>query len=146
MRKNKILPFISILIFTISVINNCSYFPQIAKLPPIYEDITPEESFRLIQQHLGDEDFVILDVRTPEEIDKGYIKNSKFIDFKSDNFIKEITKLDKTKIYLIYCKGGVRSEEAMQIMERMKFEYLYNMLRGFDEWKELEFPQVNFRK
>ena len=140
MRKNKILPFISILIFTISVINNCSYFPRRAKLPPIYEDITPEESFRLIQQHLGDEDFVILDVRTPEEIDKGYIANSKFIDFKSDNFIKEISKLDKTKIYLIYCKIGGRSEEAMQIMERMKFEYLYNMLGGFDEWKELEFP------
>lgn len=144
MRKNKILSLISILIVIIFVSNNCSYFQKSSKISPIYEDITPEESFRLIQQHLSDEDFVILDVRTAEEIDKGYITNSKFIDFKSNNFIKEISKLDKSKIYLIYCKVGGRSEEAMQIMGKMGFAYLYNMLGGFDEWKELEFPYVNF--
>jgi len=144
MRKNKILSFISILIIIIFVINNCSYFQKSSKISPIYEDITPEESFRLIQQNLDDENFVILDVRTTEEIDKGYIKNSKFIDFKSNNFIKEISKLDKSKIYLIYCKVGGRSEKAMQIMERIGFAHLYNMLGGFDEWKELGFPYVNF--
>ena len=144
MRKIKILSFISTLIVIIFVINNCSYFQKSSKISPIYEDITPEESFRLIQQNLGDENFVILDVRTPEEIDKGYIKNSKFIDFKSNNFIKEISKLDKSKIYLIYCKVGGRSEKAMQIMERIGFAHLYNMLGGFDEWKELGFPYVNF--
>jgi len=85
-------------------------------------------------------------VRTPEEIDKGYIKNSIFIDFKNDNFIKEISKLDKSKVYLIYCKVGGRSGKAMQLMEKRNFTHLYNMLGGFDEWKELELPYVKFRK
>jgi len=144
--KKKNIVFLCLLFVIAFCITECSLFQKKSTLPPIYEDITPEESFRLIQQNLGDEDFVILDVRTPEEIDKGYIKNSIFIDFKNDNFIKEISKLDKSKVYLIYCKVGGRSGKAMQLMEKRNFTHLYNMLGGFDEWKELELPYVKFRK
>jgi len=74
---------------------------------------------------LGDEDFVILDVRTPEEIDKGYIKNSIFIDFKNDNFIKEISKLDKSKVYLIYCKVGGRSGKSNATYGKREILHIY---------------------
>jgi len=136
--------FFSILLafFCFSYITSCSYFQTIEKTPSIYEDITPEESFRLIQQHLNDKNFIILDIRTPEEISNGYIENATFINYKNDNFAKEISKLDRSNIYLVYCKGGIRSEKAIELMKNLGFRYLYNMPGGFDEWSELHYPFV----
>jgi rhodanese-related sulfurtransferase len=50
----------------------------------------------------------IIDVRTAEEFRDGNIKNAINIDFKSSSFIQNISRLDKKKPYLIYCKSGNR--------------------------------------
>ncbi|NNE76909.1 MAG: rhodanese-like domain-containing protein, partial [Pricia sp.] len=44
----------------------------------------------------NDDNAVILDVRTPEEVEEGYIPNAKVIDFYlGQEFMAEIEKLDK---------------------------------------------------
>ena len=64
---------------------------------------------------------MILDVRTPEEIAEGHIQGAVFADFKSDDFLDKIQELDKTADYVVHCRSGQRSEEAIEIMAEFGF-------------------------
>ena len=83
-----------------------------------------------------DKDSVILDVRTEEEVEEGYIPNAKNIDiYKGQGFINEVEKLDKSKHYYIYCRSGKRSSQACTLLDQMGFSETYNLLGGFSEWE-----------
>lgn len=83
----------------------------------------------------SDENAVILDVRTADEWNEGYISNAVNIDiYKGQGFIYEVDALDKTKNYYVYCKAGARSDQACQIMNQLGFENTYNLLGGFMNW------------
>ena len=96
----------------------------------IIEDITPQEAFALIQENQGNPDFVIIDVRTPEEFSEEYIENAINIDFYSETFRDGLNIFDKNKTYLIYCRSGGRSGSALDIMEELNFREVYNMTGG----------------
>ncbi|TRO65535.1 rhodanese-like domain-containing protein [Christiangramia sabulilitoris] len=84
----------------------------------------------------NDDDAVILDVRTEEEVEEGYIPDSKNIDiYKGQGFINEVEKLDKSKHYYIYCRSGKRSSQACTLLDQMGFSETYNLLGGFSEWE-----------
>lgn len=81
-------------------------------------------------------DAQILDVRTTEEFEEGYVPNAKLIDIKQpQQFMDEVNKLDKSKSYFIYCRSGARSAQACQIMDQLGFEKTYNLLGGFMKWE-----------
>ena len=83
-----------------------------------------------------DKDSVILDVRTEEDVEEGYIPNAKNIDiYKGQGFINEVEKLDKSKHYYIYCRSGKRSSQACTLLDQMGFSETYNLLGGFSEWE-----------
>ena len=83
----------------------------------------------------NDDKAVILDVRTEEEVEDGYIPNAKNIDiYKGQGFINEVEKLDKSKHYYIYCRSGKRSSQACTLLDQMGFSETYNLLGGFSEW------------
>ena len=100
----------------------------------IIENITPQEAFTLIQDNQDNPDFVILDVRTPEEFADGHIENAINLDYYFETFRDELNKLDKNKKYLIYCRSGNRSGKALNIMEEVNFREVYNMVGGIIEW------------
>ncbi len=106
----------------------------------IIENITPEEAYILIQENKDNPNFVILDVRTPEEFLGEYIENAVNLDYYSDTFRNDLDKLDKNKTYLIYCRSGRRSENALNIMKELDFREGYNMLGGIVKWKSEELP------
>lgn len=88
------------------------------------------------KQLKNDKEAVILDVRTEEEVEDGYIPNSKNIDiYKGQGFINEVEKLDKSKHYYIYCRSGKRSSQACTLLDQMGFSETYNLLGGFSEWE-----------
>jgi len=96
------------------------------------EDITQEE---WQEQIAKDSNAVILDVRTEEEVEDGYIPNMINIDIrKGQGFLDEVEHLDKSKNYYVYCRSGARSAQACNLMEQMGFETTYNLLGGFMEW------------
>ena len=64
---------------------------------------------------------LILDVRTPEEIAEGYLEGALFADFNSDNFRERLLQLDKTADYIVHCRSGQRSENAVQAMTELGF-------------------------
>ena len=46
-----------------------------------------------------------------------------------------MAKLDKDKVYLVYCAGGVRSAHACKKMSEMGFKYTVDLAPGFNGWK-----------
>ncbi len=104
------------------------------------EDITPQEALTLIQNNQNNPDFIIIDVRTRQELADGHIENVINIDFYSETFRDELNKLDKNKTYLIYCRSGSRSGKALDIMAELNFEEVYNMLGGILAWDAEELP------
>ena len=109
-------------------------------LTQIIEDITPQEAFALIQNNQNNPDFAIIDVRTPEEFAEEHIENAIDIDFRSESFQDELNKLDKNKTYLVYCRSGVRSGNALDIMAELNFREAYNMSGGIIAWKAEGLP------
>jgi len=106
----------------------------------IIETITPQEAFTRIQDNQDNPDFVILDVRTPEEFADGHIENAINLDYYSEIFRDELNKLGKNKTYLIYCRSGNRSGKALDIMEELNFREVYNMVGGITKWGAEGFP------
>jgi len=89
-----------------------------------------------VSQLEADENAVILDVRTDDEWNDGYIPNAINIDiYKGQGFIYDVDQLDKSKNYYVYCKAGARSEQACQLMNQLGFENTYNLLGGFMQWR-----------
>lgn len=80
-------------------------------------------------------DIVILDVRTPNETKDGMLPNAIEIDYRSSTFEADISKLDKSKKYLVYCKSGGRSVSACKKMNSAGFTDLINMKGGYSAWK-----------
>jgi len=108
----------------------------------ITEDINPQEAFSLIQEKQGASDFVIIDVRTPEEFAGGHIENAVNIDYYSDTFRDELNQLDRNNTYLIYCRSGNRSSNALAVMKELNFKEVYNMTGGITQWKVEGLPTI----
>lgn len=98
----------------------------------MYEDIDSEE---FQEKSTSDDNGVLLDVRTQEEYDSGYIPNSMLIDIMGGDFAEEIAKLDKSKNYYVYCRSGNRSGQACAYMASIGFSgELYNLAGGILGW------------
>lgn len=97
------------------------------------EDLTQEE---WVSQLENDDNAVVLDVRTDDEVADGIIENAIHIDiYRGQEFIAEIEELDKSKNYYVYCRSGNRSGQACNIMEQLGFENAYNLEGGILEWE-----------
>lgn len=97
------------------------------------KELTQEEWRKKIA---NDEDAVILDVRTEQEVEEGFIPGAKVIDiYKGQEFLDEIDSLEKDKNYYVYCRSGNRSRQACTIMDQKGFKNTYNLLEGFSKWE-----------
>ena len=84
----------------------------------------------------NDVNAIIIDVRTQEEVNEGYIPNAIHLDIhKGQEFIDALKKLDTDKTYFVYCRSGARSGQACSIMNQLGFDKAYNLMGGFSNWK-----------
>lgn len=77
------------------------------------------------------QDIVILDVRTPQEYNSGHLTNAQHIDFFAPDFAQQLTSLDTSKPYLVYCAVGGRSREAVRVMQELGFSVVYDATEGY---------------
>ena len=120
---------------------NIEYFPiGFAAEKGNYKDISPKQTHQMILEHSQDQNLVILDVKTEGEYLNNHLPNSKLFDFFSLSFKDDLFRLDKNKIYIVICKIGIRSEIAMNLMKKMGFKEVYNVLGGDDRWFAEEIP------
>jgi rhodanese-related sulfurtransferase len=93
-------------------------------------------------QKLTEPDVIILDVRTPEEFASGHIEGALNIDFNSGDFANEITRLNPSENYAIYCRSGSRSGQAASIMHKAGFHDVSNLNGGVIDWTNAGLPLV----
>ena len=83
----------------------------------------------------GDENIVLIDVRTEGEHRMGHIPNSLLLDIFRPDFIQQIEQMDRNKKYFIYCRSGARSANACSVMSQMGFTDLTNLFGGVLDWR-----------
>ena len=99
-------------------------------------NVQPEELKKALAEG---EDVIVLDVRTPEEWNQGYIDGAQNIDIYSDDFTGRVQKLDKNKTVYVYCRSGHRSMNASKKMINMGFTDVRNVEGGILLWTEKGF-------
>ena len=108
----------------------------------VLKPVSPKQALDLIQRNKGNPRFVILDIRTPEEYAQGHIEGAVNMDYYHPGFQVELNKLDKTKMYLIYCRTGNRSGQAFEFMKEQRFTEVYHMEDGIVSWRRENLPVV----
>lgn len=107
---------------------------------PPYGVISTQQAVDVILSLQDDPEFVLLDIRTPAEVEAGHISGTISIDFYSANFQDDLAALDRDKIFLIYCRTANRTGQAYSIMEELGFERVYDMGGGISQWIAVGYP------
>jgi rhodanese-related sulfurtransferase len=112
--------------------------PSTADIPII----TTLDAYNLIRKNAGNPDFIILDVRTPDEFKSGHIADAINIDYYAPDFQTNIGELDKNKQYLVYCRTGIRAAAAVRLMTELGFKEVQNLAGGIVQWMQDVYPTV----
>jgi rhodanese-related sulfurtransferase len=83
---------------------------------------------------------VVLDVRTPEEFSEGHLDGSVLVDFYETDFAEQLAALDPDVPYLVYCRSGNRSGQALDIMAQLGFASAANVDGGILAWADAGLP------
>ena len=108
----------------------------------IFKDLNPGEALALIQENKDNPNFLILDIRTPEEYAEGHLAGAVDLDFYAETFRESLAKLDRAGRYLVYCRSGARTKKAMEIMVELGFQEIYILAGGLNSWLAAGLPVV----
>jgi rhodanese-related sulfurtransferase/glutaredoxin len=123
--------FIPIIIFTLCSCDNSNAFnPDSVSVNVL--DIENHLMVKLLEDNPG----VLLDVRTPEEVDKGFLTNASFINFYDESFLQKASWIKKNQPVYVYCHAGGRSFKASEMLIELGFKEVYNLVGGYSRWVE----------
>ena len=92
-------------------------------------------SYDIYKNKISSKDALVFDVRTTEEFNLGHIKGSINIDFYDEKlFVDFFQKINKTKPIYIYCRSGNRSKKSSEILKKIGFVKVYDLLGGYKNW------------
>lgn len=84
----------------------------------------------------------LLDVRTKEEWNEGYLKGAILVTVTEEGFIEKAkAKLDPEKPVVVYCRSGGRSAKATEQLRAAGFT-VHDMKGGITAWKAAGKPVV----
>ena len=86
---------------------------------------------------------VVLDIRTPEEFNEARLADAIMVDFYADDFTDQLDTLDKDVPYVMYCRTGNRSSDAVKTMKDLGFVEVYEIDGGIVNWFEQGYPIEN---
>lgn len=93
-------------------------------------------------QLIESDEYIVIDVRTPEEIAEGkIIDRADEIDFYDEDFRDQIAELDRDQKYLLYCRSGNRSGKTLQLMQELGFENAQHLDGGITAWRSENLDQ-----
>jgi len=98
--------------------------------------VSPMELTRLVNH----EQAVIIDVRSPEEFDKGHITKAKNIPLDEiENKSKQLEKFKKRPMVIV-CQTGNRAGKAANQLRKLEFDKLFQLTGGLVEWQKDNLP------
>ena len=113
-----------------------SEFEKNKNIQSKFKNIKVYEARDIIKDLKKSDKLVILDVRTPKEYENGCLFGAFNFNVEDNNFKKEIQLLDRSKMYLVYCKSGIRSKDAVSVMNELGFKNILHMFEGMDGWQK----------
>ena len=98
--------------------------------------LTPQEAI----QKMNHEDAVVIDVREPNEVASGKIRDAIHIPLGSlKDKTSELEKY-KGKPMIMVCRSGNRSSHALNVLRKSGFENLFNLKGGIMAWQSANLP------
>lgn len=70
---------------------------------------------------------IVLDVRTPAEYAAGHLDGAQLLDFNGGQFAAALPDLDPQAAYILYCRSGNRSGQAVGLMKNAGFTNATNL-------------------
>ncbi len=111
---------------------------------PEFEDITAEELRQFVKSH-NEKEYLLVDVRQPDEYTKAHIPGAKFIPL--NEILSDFSGLPVNRDVIFYCHSGGRSLAAASMFseEGITEKTIYNLEGGILSWegKTLKgFPKI----
>jgi len=103
-----------------------------------YREVSSKEAAELINS----EQPIILDVRTPQEYQRGHLRDSVLIPVQQLQKRYRELGADHNREILIYCATGNRSTVASKILIDSGFKHIVNMRGGIFDWHRKNYPVV----
>ena len=79
-------------------------------------------------------DYILLDVRTPDEFSSGFIKKAKNLDFYSETFQNDLLSINKSLPVVLYCRTNNRSTKTANILKENGFKEISVLEGGITDW------------
>ncbi|WP_135609925.1 rhodanese-like domain-containing protein [Methanococcoides sp. AM1] len=102
-----------------------------------YTDVSVQEAKEMIDSG----DVFLLDVRTVNEFETEHIEGAVNIDV--NELGSRLDEVPQDETILVYCRTGVRSAAASNILVDAGYTDVYNMLGGISQWKAKGYPYVS---
>ena len=117
-----------------------SYAKSSAITSNIYKQLSALKCDSLIKANANNPNFVILDVRTPNEYNVSHILNAINRNSGATDIDAQLAALPKQKLYLLHCQSGGRSATVFSKMKSLNFAEVYEMINGFNSWTAASLP------
>ena len=115
------------IIMALLLLSGCA--AQVQKVPS-YRQINMDEAIAMMEE---ESDYIILDVRTPEEFSEKHIPGA--INVANETIgSEEIPELpDKDQLILVYCRSGNRSKQASEKLVALGYTNIIEF-GGINDW------------
>jgi len=101
---------------------------------PVRTDISVQVANDMINNNTAYPNLLVLDVRTVEEYNSSHLYNATLIPVDElGGRLDEIESYNDTEI-IVYCRSGVRSLQASNLLVTNNYSKIYNMLGGITAW------------
>ena len=94
----------------------------------------------LNSKKINNEDFILLDVRTDQEVFISIIEGSLHIPM--NDIPSKMNELDKEKEIIVQCKSGKRSAKVCEFLMQNNFKNVKNLKGGIIAWAEQIDPSI----
>lgn len=118
--------------FRLFLFSFCSFLlPFISHAQQAPRDLNNEQ----FKAMMADSNVVVVDVRTSDEYQAGHIPNTTLhIDYYKGDFKEQVSKLDTSKTYILYCRSGYRSGKSIAIFKNLGFTSVHHLDGGITKW------------
>ena len=100
--------------------------------------VSPAEAAQVVEDDPAG--LVVLDIRTPEEFNDVRLAGAINVDYYDADFADQLDALDKNDPYVMYCRSGNRSSDAIKTMKELGFVEVYEIDGGIVNWYDSGFP------
>lgn len=117
---------VRLIFFCLALFIGCEASFTEQALSASYKNISPEEAFSYIEKS---PDLFILDVRTPEEFNQKHLPDA--VNIPVDELLRQSRRTAGKQALLIYCRSGIRAENAARMLEPLMPGREILVVKGF---------------